>query len=63
MNGSDTVVVVGLGEVGKPLLELVSKHHKAVGVDVSAAAEPIQRVEGRVFATHAKREPIGSRVP
>jgi UDP-N-acetyl-D-mannosaminuronate dehydrogenase len=36
------VVIVGLGEVGKPLLELVSKHHEAVGVDVSP---PIERVE------------------
>jgi UDP-N-acetyl-D-mannosaminuronate dehydrogenase len=29
------VVVVGLGEVGKPLFELVSKHYDAVGVDIS----------------------------
>jgi UDP-N-acetyl-D-mannosaminuronate dehydrogenase len=35
------VVVVGLGEVGKPLLELVSKHHHAVGVDIS----PVERTE------------------
>ena len=30
----DRVVVAGLGEVGKPLVELVSKHHMVVGVDV-----------------------------
>jgi UDP-N-acetyl-D-mannosaminuronate dehydrogenase len=35
------VVVVGLGEVGQPLLELVSRRHEAVGVDVSS---PLERV-------------------
>jgi UDP-N-acetyl-D-mannosaminuronate dehydrogenase len=29
------VVVVGLGEVGRPLLELVSSHHETVGVDIA----------------------------
>jgi UDP-N-acetyl-D-mannosaminuronate dehydrogenase len=43
MSEAEMVVVVGLGEIGKPLLELVSKHHKAVGVDVSP---PVERVEG-----------------
>src|SRR5262245_15806584 len=28
-------VVVGLGEVGKPLLELVSKYNIGIGVDIS----------------------------
>jgi len=37
----DKVVVVGLGEVGKPLLELVSRHHDAIGVDIS----PVERIE------------------
>jgi UDP-N-acetyl-D-mannosaminuronate dehydrogenase len=40
------VVVVGLGEVGKPLLELVSKHHNVVGVDISP---PATRIEGVDF--------------
>jgi len=35
------VVVVGLGEVGRPLFELVSAHHDAVGVDIS----PVERVD------------------
>ncbi len=35
MTKNDKVVVVGLGEVGKPLFELVSRHHNAVGVDIS----------------------------
>src|ERR1700691_5058938 len=37
------VVVVGLGEVGKPLLELISEHHDAVGVDVAPTAERVSR--------------------
>jgi UDP-N-acetyl-D-mannosaminuronate dehydrogenase len=31
------VVVVGLGEVGKPLFELASKFHDTIGVDISPA--------------------------
>jgi len=45
MNGPETVVVVGLGEVGRPLLELVSKCHDAVGVDVSPLHERVERVD------------------
>jgi UDP-N-acetyl-D-mannosaminuronate dehydrogenase len=39
------VVVVGLGEVGQPLLELVSKHHNATGVDISPPVERIGKVD------------------
>jgi UDP-N-acetyl-D-mannosaminuronate dehydrogenase len=28
-------VVVGLGEVGKPLFQLISKHHDTIGIDIS----------------------------
>lgn len=35
MNKVEKVVVVGLGEVGKPLLQLISERHKVVGMDVS----------------------------
>lgn len=35
------VVVVGLGEIGKPLFNLISKRHEAVGVDVA----PVNRIE------------------
>jgi UDP-N-acetyl-D-mannosaminuronate dehydrogenase len=38
-------VVVGLGEVGKPLFELISRHHEAVGVDISPPSEETQPVE------------------
>jgi len=33
------VVVVGLGEVGRPLLEIVSEHHDAIGVDIVPPTE------------------------
>jgi UDP-N-acetyl-D-mannosaminuronate dehydrogenase len=34
---SNKTVVVGLGEIGKPLLQLISKHSEVIGVDVSPA--------------------------
>lgn len=39
------VVVVGLGEVGKPLLELASKRHDVIGVDISLPNERIGTVD------------------
>lgn len=42
MSAPATVVVVGLGEIGKPLLTLVSRHHEAVGVDVSPPARQVR---------------------
>ena len=39
MSAVDQVMVVGLGEIGKPLLEVLSKHHETVGVDISPPAE------------------------
>jgi UDP-N-acetyl-D-mannosaminuronate dehydrogenase len=45
MSGVGTVVVVGLGEVGRPLLDLLSQHHKAVGVDVSPPSERVEDVD------------------
>lgn len=38
------VVVVGLGEIGKPLLHLISEQHDAIGVDLSPV-EPIDDVD------------------
>jgi UDP-N-acetyl-D-mannosaminuronate dehydrogenase len=38
---NNKVVVVGLGEVGKPLYELISKHREVVGVDIS----PVPRID------------------
>jgi UDP-N-acetyl-D-mannosaminuronate dehydrogenase len=45
MKPQKSVVVVGLGEVGKPLLQLISRHREALGVDISPPAEPIGQVE------------------
>ena len=39
------IVVVGLGEVGKPIFELVSKHQEAIGVDISPPTEEIGNVD------------------
>ncbi|HLH03514.1 MAG TPA: hypothetical protein VKX25_12135 [Bryobacteraceae bacterium] len=47
MQEKNKVVVVGLGEVGKPLLDLVSEYYDAVGVDIS----PVQGV-GSVDVLH-----------
>lgn len=41
----NNVVVVGLGEVGRPLLDLISKHHKVQGVDVAPPGERISDVD------------------
>jgi len=41
MEAKPKIVVVGLGEVGKPLLELVSQHYDAVGVDIT----PVEDIE------------------
>jgi len=38
-------VVVGLGEVGRPLLELISKHQQVVGVDITPPDGRIGDVE------------------
>ena len=39
------VVVVGLGEIGKPIFELVSRHYDAVGVDISPPAARPEQVD------------------
>ncbi len=45
MSEATKVVVVGLGEVGKPLLKLISEYHEATGVDVMPPPEPILDVD------------------
>ncbi len=45
MKAEETVVVAGLGEVGKPLFELASLHHHAIGVDISPPPDGIDSVE------------------
>lgn len=39
------VVVVGLGEVGKPLLELISKHQEVIGVDITPPDKPVTDID------------------
>lgn len=39
------VVVVGLGEVGRPLLELVSEYHNAIGVDITPPIGEVGKVD------------------
>ena len=45
MSTGETVAVIGLGEVGKPIFDIVSKHYPAVGVDVTLPAVSIERVD------------------
>ncbi len=45
MKTENKVVVAGLGEVGKPLFELISTHHDTIGVDISPPLEKIGQVE------------------
>lgn len=45
MNKDSKVVVVGLGEVGKPLFQLISKHRPCVGVDISPPTGRIEQVD------------------
>jgi len=46
-NTGGKVVVAGLGEVGRPLFELASKHQNTIGVDI----EPVE-VDGQVDVLH-----------
>jgi len=39
------VVVVGLGEVGRPLFEIASRHHQTIGVDIEPVVKKFQRID------------------
>jgi UDP-N-acetyl-D-mannosaminuronate dehydrogenase len=41
---SQTVIIVGLGEVGKPLFEIIKTQHEVFGVDIDLAA-PLDRCD------------------
>ena len=41
---SQTVIIVGLGEVGKPLFEIIRTYHEVFGVDIDLTA-PIKRCD------------------
>jgi UDP-N-acetyl-D-mannosaminuronate dehydrogenase len=42
---NETAVVLGLGEVGRPLLAILSRHCHAIGVDIALRTEPIEHVD------------------
>jgi len=45
MSRKQKVVVVGLGEVGKPLFELASRHHDVLGVDIEPPKNVVDNVD------------------
>src|SRR5215471_10129958 len=45
MEQRDTIVIAGLGEVGKPLFELASQFHNTVGVDLDPPRHLPQHVD------------------
>ena len=45
MSKREKIVVVGLGEVGKPLFQLLSPHYDTVGIDIVPPSEPIVGVD------------------
>lgn len=45
MSDEKNVLVIGLGEVGKPLLAILSRHYHAMGIDILDPAEPIEHAE------------------
>ncbi|MFZ0340021.1 MAG: hypothetical protein WAL45_18475 [Terracidiphilus sp.] len=45
MADESCVVVVGLGEVGRPLFELLSKSHRTVGVDIAPVGEEVKEID------------------
>jgi UDP-N-acetyl-D-mannosaminuronate dehydrogenase len=45
VNRDKSIVVVGLGEVGRPLLQLLSKSYEVIGVDIQPPAEQLGAVD------------------
>ncbi len=45
MTDKGCVVVVGLGEVGRPLFELLSKSHRTVGVDIAPLDDEVEQTD------------------
>ena len=42
MTNNEKTVVVGLGEIGRPLMQLLSRNHDVIGVDIS----PVKPIDG-----------------
>jgi UDP-N-acetyl-D-mannosaminuronate dehydrogenase len=45
MTKTGKFLVVGLGEIGKPLLEVISNRHEAVGIDIAPPDETVGEIE------------------
>jgi len=45
MSAKKIALVIGLGEVGKPLLAILSRYYHAIGIDITPPAEPIERAD------------------
>lgn len=45
MSEENKVVIVGLGEVGRPLHALLSERYNVVGVDIAPPSEPVGKVD------------------
>lgn len=45
MKTNQNIVVAGLGEVGKPLFELLSEHHHVIGVDIEPPLEKVENAD------------------
>ncbi len=45
MADESCVVVVGLGEVGRPLFDLLSKSHRTVGLDIAPLSEEVEQTD------------------
>ncbi|HEY6127078.1 MAG TPA: hypothetical protein VIW23_02740 [Candidatus Acidoferrum sp.] len=45
MKEQQKVVIVGLGEVGKPLFELARRYHEVIGVDIEPPRQQVERVD------------------
>jgi UDP-N-acetyl-D-mannosaminuronate dehydrogenase len=45
VSNKQTVLVVGLGEVGKPLLTILSRYYPTVGIDIKLPAEQIEHAD------------------
>jgi UDP-N-acetyl-D-mannosaminuronate dehydrogenase len=45
MKTRQRVIVVGLGEVGRPLLQIVSEYHDVIGVDITPPTERFDKVD------------------
>ena len=45
MSNNKSVLVVGLGEIGKPLLQVLSRHHSTIGLDLDPSVELPREVD------------------